>query len=115
MIYLLAIFILLVLVYWLDRMARAQEVAALVLIRLYAGDRGAACSCHSPQVGARAMNPFKPGDRVVNSISPSAVGVVVDAPAREGFVRVHFDGHGEPARAADAGRGLQPVHDRRML
>jgi len=32
MIYLLAIFILLVLVYWLDRMARAQEVAALVLI-----------------------------------------------------------------------------------
>jgi hypothetical protein len=37
MIYLLAIFILLVLVYWLDRMARAQEVAALVLIRLYAG------------------------------------------------------------------------------
>ena len=27
MIYLLAIFILLVLVYWLDRMARAQEVA----------------------------------------------------------------------------------------
>jgi hypothetical protein len=36
MIYLLAIFILLVLVYWLDRMARAQEAAALTQIRLYA-------------------------------------------------------------------------------
>jgi len=38
---------------------------------------------------------FKPGDRVVNAISPSCVGTVVARAAREDFVRVHFPGHGE--------------------
>jgi general stress protein CsbA len=33
---LFALFILLMLVVWLDRIARAQEVAALTMIRLYA-------------------------------------------------------------------------------
>jgi len=34
--YILAIILVLVLVSWLDRIARAQEAAALTLIRLYA-------------------------------------------------------------------------------
>lgn len=36
MIYLLAILLFLILVAWLDRIARAQEAAALTLIRIYA-------------------------------------------------------------------------------
>jgi hypothetical protein len=36
MIYLVAILLFLILVAWLDRIARAQEAAALMLIRIYA-------------------------------------------------------------------------------
>jgi len=37
---------------------------------------------------------FKIGDQVVNAISPSAVGTVVNPRPKPGFVKVRFEGHG---------------------
>src|SRR5437867_12942096 len=70
MIYLLDIVLLLVLITWLDRTARAQEAAALTLIRLYAVNESQLASlylCSSDRKATKScrLRPSRSTDRAI--------------------------------------------------